>query len=164
MLRPTLLALVAIVPLTFGLRTAGNGERHPDYARLTADAAQALAADGWSVQPIASQAVGQLISASKGGCRILVNFPSHEGQSDEKFRYLARGIGPVSYQYRGTVSSQLPRFAPLLAKHAQRYAWSFGVTIPTAPPITLARSPACGGQTPDFSAIRQHLQAPSRAS
>lgn len=161
MLRPTLLALVAIVPLTFGLRTVGHGERHPDHKRLTTDAVQVLAADGWSVRPIETQAVGQLISATKSDCRILVNFPSHEGQSDEKFRYLARGIGPVSYHYRGTVSSQLPRFAPLLAKHAQRYAWSFGVAIPTAPPITLARSPSCGGRTPDFSAIRQHLQAAS---
>ena len=164
MVRPTLLALVAIVPLTFGLRFAGHGERHPDHARLTADAVLALVDDGWSVQPREMHSIGQLIRATRGDCRILVNFPSHEGQSDEKFRFLARDTGPISYHYRGAASSELPRLAPMVAKHAQRYAWSFGLAIPTAPPIAVARSASCGSQAPEFTEIRQHLQAAHRTS
>ncbi len=164
MVRPTLLALLVVLPPTLGLRLADQGKRMPNEELLAADAVQALADDGWSVRPPQRHIIGRLVEGSRGNCRILVHFASPEGQSDEKFRILARNIGPVTYQYRGAMSSQLPRFSPMLAEHVQRYASSFGLDIPTAPLVGIALSPSCSAQTPDFTGLRQHLQVASEAA
>ena len=158
MFRPALVVLLVVLPPTLGLRLADPGKRIPNQERLVADAVQALADDGWSVRPPERQIIGRLVEGSRGDCRILVHLASPDGQSDEKFRILARSIGPVTYQYRGALSSELPRFSPMLAEHFQRYAWSYGLDIPTAPLVAIALSPACSSQTPDFTGLRQHLQ------
>lgn len=163
MARPALWALLIIVPLTLGLRSAQHGERLIDSDRLTAEAASNLAGQRWSVRRREHHLVGSLIEGARGECRILVHFASPEGVTDEKFRRLAQPVGPVTYQYRGRPSLDFPRLLPLLAAHVQRYAWSFGLAVPTAPLVSTARSPSCGGQTPDFTGLRQHLRVAHRA-
>ena len=158
MVRPALGALLLILPLTLGLRSVEHGERIADKYRLAADAASSLTRDGWQVRPVEHHLVGWLIEGARGDCRILVNLMPPEGASDEKFRRLAQPIGAVTYQYRGRTGGEFPRFVPMLAGHVQRYAWSFGLAIPTAPLIATARSPSCGTQAPDLTGLRQHLQ------
>jgi len=164
MARPALAALLVILPLTLGLRSVEHGERITDSTRLTADAASILASDGWSVRPFEHHLIGWLIEGARGDCRILVHFTPPEGASDAKFRRLALPIGPVTYQYRGRTSREFPRFVPMLAGHVQRYAWSFGLAIPTAPLIATAQSSSCGTQAPEFTGLRQHLQVTVRAN
>lgn len=156
--RPALGALLVILPLTLGLRSVEHGERITNSERLTADAASSLTRDGWLVHPLKHHLVGWLIEGARGDCRILVHFMPPEGVSDAKFRRLAQPIGPVTYQYRGRTGREFPRFVPTLAGHVQRYAWSLGLAIPTAPLIAIAQSPSCGTQVPDFTGLRQHLQ------
>lgn len=158
MVRPALGALLIILPLTLGLRSVEHGERITNNERLAADAASILTSDGWSARSREHHLIGWLIEGTRGDCRILVHFTPPEGASDDKFRRLAQPIGPVTYQYRGRMSREFPRLVPMLAGHVQRYAWSFGLAIPTAPLIATARSPSCGTQTPDFTGLRQHLQ------
>ena len=164
MVRPALWALLVILPLTLGLRSVEHGERVTNEERLTADAASIMISDGWSARPKKHHLIGWLIAGARGDCRILVHFTPPEGASDDKFRILARSVGPVTFQYRGRMSRDLPRFVPMLAGHIQRYAWSFGLTIPTAPLIATARSPSCGTQAPDLTELRQHLQVPYKAN
>lgn len=159
MLRAALGALAIIMPLTLGLRSVEHGERVIDSRRLTADAASSLAASGWSVRPTKHHLLGWLIQGERGGCRILVHASPPGGETDDKFRRLARSIGPVTYQYRGRTTQGFPRFVPVLLGHLQRYAWSFGIAVPTPALIATARSQSCNAQGPDFAGLRQHLQA-----
>lgn len=159
MTKPALVALIVVLPLTLGLRSAHNGERLIDSDRLTGDAGGLMRNTGWTVRPVEHHLLGRLVEGIRGDCRILVHFASPEGLTDDKFRAVARRVGPVSYSYRGQSSRQFPRTAPLLAWHVQRYAWSFGLAIPTAPLIATARSPTCGLMAPDFTGLGQHLQA-----
>ncbi len=131
----------------------------PDLDRLAADASVILAADDWSVEPPQNHLVGRMVKGSRGSCRILVQFPPPDGQGDKWLRILARPIGPLTYHYGGVTSSQPPRLAPLLSRHAQRYAGSFGLEAATTPLIATALSPACDSQAPDLTGLRQHLQA-----
>lgn len=156
--RPALGALLILLPVTLGLRFLAPGERIPDTGRLSVDAAAMLASQDWSVRQRKHHLVGPLIEGARGDCRILVHFAPPEGASDNKFRILAKAVGPVSYHYRGGISHALPRLVPMLDGHLQRYAWSVGLAIPTAPLIAIARSPSCGVTSPDFTALRQHLQ------
>ena len=156
--KPALWALLVILPLTLGLRSVGHGERITNNKRLAADAASSLVKDGWSVRPLKHHLIGWLIEGARGDCRILIHFPPPEGVSDDKFRRLAEPVGPVTYQYRGRTSREFPRLVPMLAGHVQRYAWSFGLAIPTAPLVATARSPSCSIPVPDFTGLRQHLQ------
>ena len=157
--RPVLLALLAMVPVSLGLRSTHDGERLPDLDRLSADASAILGADGWSVEPPQQHLVGPMVNGSRGSCRILVQFPPPDGQGDKWLRILARPIGPLTYHYRGVTSSEPPRLAPLLSRHAQRYAGSFGLEVATRPLIATAVSPACDSRAPDLTTLRQHLQA-----
>lgn len=159
MRRAALGALLLILPLTLGLRSVDQSERRIDTGRLAADAASSLSSDGWSARPQRHHLIGPLIEGARGECRILVHFIPPEGVSDDKFQRIARPIGPVTYHYRGQVSRDFPRLVPMLQAHGQRYARSFGVNIPTAPPVAIARSPSCGEQAPDFTGLRQYLEA-----
>ncbi len=164
MSRAALGALLIIMPLTLGLRSVEHGERTTNSDRLTADAASSMTRQGWSVRPLKHNLIGWLLEGVRGDCRILVHFAQPEGVSDEKFRRLVQPVGPVTYQYREGLSREFPRFVPLLAEHVQRYAWSFGLAVPTAPLIATARSPSCGKEMPDFAGLRQHLKVPYRAN
>lgn len=156
--RAALGVLIVILPLTLGLRSVEHGERMIDTGRLAADEASSLTANGWSVRPLKHHLIGWLIQGERSGCRILVYAPPPEGETDEKFRTLAKSIGPVTYQYRGRTTRYFPRFVPVLLGNLQRYAWSFGVAVPTPALIATARSPSCGAQAPDFAGLRQHLE------
>lgn len=158
MVRPALSALLLILPVTLGLRSIEHGQRVTDSRRLTADAASILVREGWTVRPVEHHLIGWLIEGARGDCRMLVHFPPPEGVSDGKFRRLAQSVGPVTYSYRGRTSRAFPRFVPMAAEHVQRYAWSFGLAIPTAPLIAVARTPSCGTQAPNLAALREHLQ------
>jgi hypothetical protein len=157
--RAALAALVVLLPLTLGLRSIRTEERVIDSRRLSASAMAQLAREGWSVRLSEHRLIGWMILGSRGDCRTLVHFPLPSGESDEKFRSLAKSVGPVTYQYRGRTSREFPRPVPLLAWHVQRYARSFGIPISTAPLIAVAQSPSCGEQPPDFAELRQRLQA-----
>lgn len=158
MRRAALTALIAILPLTLGLRSIRPEERMIDRQRLTETAIARLVEEGWSVRSSEHRLIGWLILGSRRGCRIFIHFPAPSGESDEKFRHLAKSVGPVTYRYRGRSSDEFPRLFPMLSWHVQRYAWSFGIPISTAPVIAVARSPSCGEQPPDFSDLRQLLR------
>ena len=128
---------------------------------MTADAASSLTRNGWVVRPRKHPLIGWLVEGARGTCRILVHVMPPEGNSDDKFRSIAEPVGPVTYQVGGQIHHDFPRLVPMLHGHAQRYAWSFGVAIPTAPPVATARSRSCGTLVPDFTALRQHLKSRS---
>ena len=155
--RASLWVLLLIVPLTLGLRSVEGKERMINGNQLVTDTASSLSEDGWSVRQLKHHLLGRLMEATRGDCRILVHFASPDGVSDEKYRQFASGVGPVNYQFRGRTTRNFPRAVPLLAAHAQRYAWSFGLRIPTSPLMAIARSPSCGRQVPNLSGIRQQF-------
>lgn len=160
MSRPALGLLVVILPLTLGLRSAGHGERIVDSRRLAIDAASKLKSGGWTVRSREHHLIGWLIEGARKDCRILVHFASPEGSTYEKFRQISEPIGPVTYQYRGDVSAEFPRITPMLAGHAQRYAWSFGLAVPTSPVLAVARSTPCTREFPILSGLEQRLEIP----
>jgi hypothetical protein len=159
--RAALILLLAVLPLTLGLRAANRGESLIDEDRLAADSMRLLASQGWETRPIRHHVLGPLVEARQGDCRILMHFASPSGASIEKFKALARAYGPVSYRNGEKISSAMPRGAALLAWHGQRYARGFGVEIPTQPVIAEARAPACGEARIDLSPLRQRLKSAS---
>jgi hypothetical protein len=159
MRRAALAALIIILPLSLGLRALRPDVRLIDSRRLVGDAMARLASDGWSARLSRNHVVGWLISGSRDDCRIMVHFPAPFGEGDEKFRALAKSVGQVTYHHGRSVSREFPRLVPVLAWHVQRYAQGFGVAVPTAPLIAVARSPSCGHRAPDLSGLRQFLQA-----
>ena len=159
MVRSALGPLLIILPLTLGLRSAETSERTIDTRRLALEATHAVKEHGWSVRPTEHHLIGWLVEGKRRDCRILVHFPPAEGSTDEMFKRLAKPVGPVTYQYRGQTSGQFPRFAPMLARHVQRYLGSFGVELPTPPVIAVAQSPSCAPQLGIFIGLRQHLHA-----
>jgi hypothetical protein len=158
MRRAALPALLIVLPVTLGLRSIQPEARFMDSRRLTGDAVASLMRQGWSVRSSEHHLVGWLILGVQRDCRILVHFPAPSGESTEKFRNLAKSVGPVTYQYRGSISRQFPRLVPVLSWHLQRYAWSLGIAIETAPLIAISKSPSCDKQSPDFGGLSQHLQ------
>lgn len=157
--RPAFAALAMILPVTLGLRSIEHVELTTDSQRVASDAASMLAANGWSVQRQNSHLVGWMIEAQQGHCRMLIHPTPPGGATVDMFRRLAHPIGQVTFHYRGVTSDHFPRFVPMLAEHAQKYAWSFGVAIPTEPVIASAQSPSCSAPSPHFNGLRQHLKA-----
>ena len=155
--RAALGLLAALLPLTLGLRAANAGERMIDVDRLSADTIRLAGSQGWTARPFRHHFLGPLVEARRGSCRILIHFAPPEGPTEGKFASLASSFGPVEYHYRGATTATLPRHGPLLAWHAQRYAWSFGLAVPTAPLVALARSRECGAMAPDLTPLAQHL-------
>ena len=158
MRRAALAALIIILPLSLGLRAVRPDNRLIDSQRLVGDALARLASDGWSARLSRNHVVGLLISGSRNDCRIMIHFPTPFGEADEKFRAIAKSVGPVNYYHGRTVSREFPRVVPVLSWHIQRYAQGFGVAVPTVPLIAVAKSPSCDDQAPDLSGLRQVLQ------
>lgn len=162
MRRAAAAALLIILPLTLGLRSTrpiAPAEQFIDDEKLARDASASLAEEGWSVRLWRHHLLGPIISGSRRGCRILVNFPAPSAEDVEKFRIVAAPVGPVTYHYRNQATPELPRILPVLSWHLQRYAWGFGIALPTTPLIAVAQSRTCGSAvTPDFSELRQRLK------
>ena len=162
--KPVLALLVIILPLTRGLRSLERGERIPDYGRLASEGATSLTNQGWSARPVKQHLIGWVIVGTRRDCRVLIHFMPPEGVSKDEFIFLSRPFGPVSYEYGDRTSNDFPRFIPMLADHFQRYAWSFGISYPTAPLIGIARSRACPSNEPSLGQLREHLVTVYRPS
>ena len=142
---PARLALACLLALSLGAKLAFSAAPPgPDPAATAAAASSALARAGFDAQVVRmDRSPGILVTAQRGGCRLLAgDYPVH-GTFAAVYRGLAAPLGTLRFVHRGRMHARAPKLAGLADFYLWRELRRIGVAARRAPVVAVAASPAC---------------------
>jgi hypothetical protein len=139
---PSLLLGVVLALSLSGKLLASRAEPAADEALFAESVATFLKRQGL-VTRSERRPMGMMVVGERGDCRLTVREAEPHGTYANVLARMARRIGPLAYVYRGTVTRELPKIAPLADYFVGRELRRIHVPVPRAPILAVAAAPAC---------------------
>jgi hypothetical protein len=142
-----------LLALTLAGKLASANAAPPADETLFLRTAAGIAAKAGLSPSLGRSKLGPVLRAWGPGCDLLLREATEGSTFAPAYTRLARGIGPVTYVYRGRASSEAPNALPAADHQLWRGLHRLGIATRRHPVLAVAATPGCAKRDLDWSAL-----------
>lgn len=146
-------AFAGLLALTLaGKLASANAAPPPDEALFLRTAA-GIAARAGLTPSLGRSRLGPVLHARGSGCTLMLREAVEGSTFAPAYSRLARGVGPVTYVYRGRASAEAPNALPAADHQLWRGLHRLGIATSRHPVLAVAATPGCAKRDLDWSPL-----------
>ncbi|HEX6375657.1 MAG TPA: hypothetical protein VFZ91_08040 [Allosphingosinicella sp.] len=147
------LGFAALLAATLAGKLLAADAAPPRDDRLFLRTAAGIAAKAGLESRVARSKLDFFLHARAPGCTLMVREATEGSTFAPAYSRLARGVGPVTYFYRGRASAEAPNLLATADHQLWRGLHRVGIATRRHPVVAVAASPGCEGRDFDWSPL-----------